>query len=77
MTNALYRTRIKDLWALPYREEKYLAINFALQYENCIKGECIDMYESMLRDRVDPIAVNLVGQVTRTEFEIMETLLRR
>jgi 3-methyladenine DNA glycosylase AlkD len=82
--NEIYQGCIQTLWALPNREEKYLAIDFALKYKHNIEVvENMDVYESMLRedymwwDLVDPIAVNLVGQVTRSDFESMENLLRR
>jgi len=81
--NEIYQGCIQTLWALPNREEKYLAIDFALKYKNNISMENMDLYESMLRedymwwDFVDPIAVNLVGHVTRSNFESMENLLRR
>ena len=85
VTPALYRACIQSLWELPHREEKYLAIDFALKYKKLITWEHLDLYEGILRDShdimwwdfVDPIAVNLVGRVALLEKEKMEPRLRQ
>ena len=85
VTPPLYRACIQSLWELPHREEKYLAIDFALKYKKLIVWEQLDLYESILReshdimwwDFVDPIAVNLVGRVALLEQQKMEPRLRQ
>lgn len=79
----LYQTVVETLWNLPRREEKYLALDVALHYEDCITMQCLPMYEQMLRedyqwwDLVDPIAVNLVGKVTYQCPTEMKPILKR
>ena len=85
VTPQLYRACIQSLWQLPHREEKYLAIDFALNYKKLIVWENLDIYETILRDShdimwwdfVDPIAVNLVGRVALQETTRMEPRLRQ
>ena len=85
VTPTLYRDCIQLFWELPHREEKYLAIDFALKYKKLIVWEQLDLYESILRDShdimwwdfVDPIAVNLVGRVALLEQQKMEPRLRQ
>ena len=79
----LYQTSVEALWKLPYREEKYLAIDVGLRYEDCITMECLPQYEQMLRedfawwDLVDPIAINLVGKVAYRNPTEMKPILNR
>jgi 3-methyladenine DNA glycosylase AlkD len=79
----LYQTCVETLWKLPRREEKYLAIDVALHYEDCITMECLPLYENMLRedtnwwDLIDPMAVNLVGKVTYRHPTDMKPILKR
>lgn len=65
----LYLAIVKALWESPMREEKYLAIDLAIHYKDCITKDALPLYEAMLRedymwwDLVDPIATHLVGKV--------------
>lgn len=85
VTPSLYRDCVQSLWELPHREEKYLAIDFALKYQKMIDWEQLDLYEGILRDShdimwwdfVDPIAINLVGRVALIEKEKIEPRLRQ
>lgn len=65
VTQSLYRDCVQSLWNLPKREEKYLAIDFALKYKDQIVWENLSLYENFLIrehhdimwwDFVDPIA---------------------
>ena len=78
-----YRDCVEALWALPHREEKYLAIDLAMKHTRFITPEAMDLYESMLRqdymwwDLVDPVAIHLVGGVAATHRDETEPILRR
>lgn len=61
-----YRAGIRALWALPHREEKYAAIEYAMMWPSYIDTSSLSLYERMIRDGawwdlVDGIASNLVG----------------
>jgi 3-methyladenine DNA glycosylase AlkD len=63
-----YRDNVRLLWALPHREEKYLAIDYALSFKKLITFEQIGLYQQMVVegawwDFVDAIASDLVGRV--------------
>ena len=84
VTPDLYRSCIKKFWDLSHREEKYLAIDFALKYKQHIVWDNLDVYEDILRqshdimwwDFVDPIAVNLVGRIALLDPVKMQPVLR-
>jgi 3-methyladenine DNA glycosylase AlkD len=80
-TQADYDKKIKALWALPHREEKYLAIGLARRWKAFIQPEAMPLYEKMIReggwwDLVDDIAKNLVGKLVwdhpKTFWPLME-----
>jgi 3-methyladenine DNA glycosylase AlkD len=84
MDQTLNQTCIQALWKLPHREGKYLAIDMAMHYKECIGLETLDLYEDMIRedymwwDLLDPIAINLVGGVAHKHWnEDMKHRLRR
>jgi 3-methyladenine DNA glycosylase AlkD len=84
MDQTLNQTCIQALWKLPHREGKYLAIDMAMHYKECIGLETFDLYEDMIRedymwwDLLDPIAINLVGGVAHKHWnEDMKHRLRR
>ena len=86
MTRPLYRDCIQSLWKLPHREEKYLAIDFALHHKHQICWENLSLYETFfIRDHhdimnwdfVDPIAINLIGKVALANQARMEPILRQ
>ncbi len=63
-----YEERVLALWRLPYREEQYVAIDYARQHAQFIVPESMKLYERMIRegawwDLVDDIASHLVGAV--------------
>jgi 3-methyladenine DNA glycosylase AlkD len=78
-----YEACVRGLWDLPHREEKYLAIDFAMKHKEFIGPDSMGLYESMLRedymwwDLVDPIASTLVGIATLTHPAMKERTLRQ
>ena len=75
-----YRENVRVLWALPHREEKYLAIGYALSFKKLITIEQIDLYQQLVLegawwDFVDVIASDLVGRVVLTDRARMRPTL--
>ncbi|CAN5485977.1 DNA alkylation repair protein [soil metagenome] len=65
---AEYKANILSLWQLPFREEKYLAINYAELFPQFITIDSLSLYEQMVRegawwDYTDSIASHLSGPV--------------
>jgi 3-methyladenine DNA glycosylase AlkD len=63
-----YADSVAALWTLPYREEKYAAIEYAIRHSKFIALDAMPLYERMIRegawwDLVDPVATILVGRV--------------
>ena len=61
-----YEANVQALWALPHREEKYAALEYAFNFPDFTDTKSIPLYESLIRDGawwdfVDPLAINLVG----------------
>ena len=61
-----YEKDVLALWALPHREEKYTAIEYAFQSKEYITPESPPLYERLIRegawwDLVDGVAISLVG----------------
>ncbi|MFM7202624.1 MAG: DNA alkylation repair protein [Myxococcota bacterium] len=70
----VYESVVRQLWALPHREEKYMAIAVARSAPNFIKTEALPLYEHMIRsgawwDFVDELAQHLVGTALAAEPE--------
>jgi 3-methyladenine DNA glycosylase AlkD len=75
-----YRDNVRLLWALPHREEKYLAIDYALSFKKLITFDQIDLYQQMVVegawwDFVDVIASDLVGRVVSDDRARMRPIL--
>ena len=75
-----YRKSVLALWALPHREEKYLAIGYAESFRQFISLEQIDLYQRLITegawwDFVDEIASHLVGRVVLSDRERMRPVL--
>jgi 3-methyladenine DNA glycosylase AlkD len=75
-----YRDNVRLLWALPHREEKYLAIDYALSFRSQITIEQVDLYQQMVVegswwDFVDAIAADLVGRVVLLDRAKMRSTL--
>jgi len=63
-----YERTIRRLWDLPYREEKYLALNYACEFVSFAEAKTLALFEALVRegswwDFVDVIAGHLVGAI--------------
>lgn len=61
-----YEEAVRALWERPTREEKYLALDYAMAHSAYIRPDSLALYESLVRegqwwDLVDGIASHLVG----------------
>ncbi|HKX74539.1 MAG TPA: DNA alkylation repair protein [Acidimicrobiia bacterium] len=75
-----YRRNVLELWQLPHREEKYLALDYAGSFPRLITFEQVDLYRQLVVegawwDLVDPVASHLVGRVVRDDRAKMRPLL--
>jgi 3-methyladenine DNA glycosylase AlkD len=78
---AAFARNVGALWALPHREEKYAAIDYARKNKAFITLAALPLFEQMVRegawwDLVDDIAAHLVGQLVRDERERMRPILQ-
>lgn len=63
-----YRASVLELWNLPHREEKYVALAYARGFPRFIVPDQLDLFERLVRegawwDLVDETAVHLIGPV--------------
>lgn len=63
-----YRQAVLALWTQPHREERYLAIEYALAFPRYVTVSTLPLYRRMILegawwDSVDAVAIHLVGQV--------------
>jgi 3-methyladenine DNA glycosylase AlkD len=75
-----YRDNVLSLWNLDHREEKYLAIGYALTFKKQVTFDQVDLYQQMIVqgawwDLVDEIAINVVGKVVLDDRERMRPML--
>jgi 3-methyladenine DNA glycosylase AlkD len=75
-----YASAVAALWALPRREEKYLAAAVAGRYRTFITMEQLPLYRSLIVqgawwDLVDSVAPRCVGPVLLSEREDMRPVL--
>lgn len=61
-----HRDYIKAIWALPHREEKYVAISMARAWKKWVNADSLDLYREWIEDGawwdlVDEIAQHLIG----------------
>lgn len=66
-SRASLRRAVLALWGQPHREEKYLAIQFAVRHPDLITASSLPLYKQLIRegawwDFVDDIAIRLVGR---------------
>jgi 3-methyladenine DNA glycosylase AlkD len=81
-TRREYEASIRALWRLPHREEKYAAIEYAVQSPALITGKSLPLYEKLIRegswwDLVDPVAVWLVARVLLAERRQTRPIMAR
>jgi 3-methyladenine DNA glycosylase AlkD len=77
-----YRDKVRSLWELPHREEKYLAIGYAWTFSQHAVVAQIDLFESMITegawwDFVDELASPIVGKIVFEDRPTMRTILER
>ena len=77
-----YEACIRALWALPHREEKYTAIDYAMMWPDYIRSVSLPLYERIVRqgawwDFVDGVAADLVGYALIHERKTMSLLMNR
>lgn len=77
-----YKAAVLALWALPHREEKYLAISVAQIWPDLIVPGSLPMYRRMIVegawwDFVDDVAIRLVGRLVREHRARMQPIMDR
>lgn len=65
-----YEAGVLALWALPHREEKYVAIAWAREHPTFVEYDSLPLYELLIRegawwDLVDEVAIHLLGTIVR------------
>ncbi len=75
-----YERAVASLWALPHREEKYLAIRIARLYTDFINPRSLSLYKRLIQegawwDFVDEIAIHLVGRVLYHHRSVVSPIL--
>jgi len=76
-----YEAGIRALWRLPHREEKYTAIEYAMQSPALVTSRSLPLYEKLIRegawwDLVDPVAW-LVARVLLKERMLVRPIMAR
>lgn len=75
-----YRDALRSLWMLRYREEKYIALNYAECFASFIIEDSLPVYEEIIRqgqwwDFVDPVSTNLIGRVYLQRREALRSTI--
>jgi 3-methyladenine DNA glycosylase AlkD len=81
-TAAEYEQAVLDLWSLPHREEKYLALAVATGYREFIAFDRLPLYRRLITegawwDFVDDIAARAVGMVWMQDRERTTPVMTR
>lgn len=71
---------IRALWALPHREEKYLALAYGRRFHSLLTPDSLPLVETLIReggwwDLVDDVAANLLGSLWRRFPETIAPLM--
>jgi 3-methyladenine DNA glycosylase AlkD len=71
-----YRALVLELWELPRREEKHMAISVAEGFRRFISPECLPLYARLVRegawwDFVDRVAIHCVGVALRSSRRVV------
>ncbi len=77
-----YEANVQALWALPHREEKYAALEYAFNFPDFTDTKSIPLYESLIRDGawwdfVDPLAINLVGHAFLKDRATITNIMKK
>ncbi len=75
-----YEEVVRELWQLPHREEKYIALDYATTFIALARPETLGLYEDLVRDGqwwdfVDVVAGHLVGILLLNYREQIEPTL--
>src|SRR5262245_15859489 len=81
-TRAQYTDAVRALWSQPHREEKYLAIQFAMGHPQFITLASLPLYRRLILegawwDFVDDISIRLVGRVVLKEPRKVRPMMDR
>jgi 3-methyladenine DNA glycosylase AlkD len=76
-----YERSVLELWTLPHREEKYLAIGVARHHERFVMVESLPLYRRLIVegawwDFVDEVAMRLVGAVLLSDRTTVTPTIR-
>jgi 3-methyladenine DNA glycosylase AlkD len=79
---AEYRENVLLLWRLNHREEKYLALGYAMAFKSHITFAQLDLYRTLIQegawwDFVDDVAAHLVGGVVLKDRARMRPVLEK
>ena len=63
-----YESLVRTLWAMPHREEKYIALSVARRFKSFIRPDRLPLYHDLIVegswwDFVDEVATKLIGQL--------------
>jgi 3-methyladenine DNA glycosylase AlkD len=80
-SHAEYVAAVEALWALPHREEKYIALSYARSFDDFVEIDSLPMYRRLIVDGswwdfVDEIASKLVGRVLEKERSAVTPIIR-
>lgn len=75
-----YEATLRALWDLPYREEKYIALNYGCDFASLATIDTIPLYEELVRegawwDFVDVIAGHMVGFLYKAHRKDVEPVM--
>lgn len=81
-TRREYELGVKELWARPHREEKYLAIALARAVPRYVTPPSLPLYRKLIVegawwDFVDDVAVNLVGALLASHRQRLAPVMER
>ncbi len=81
-TQQQYRDGVLALWHLPHREEKYLALDYAVRFRNVARPPMLSLYRRLIVDGawwdlVDEAAIRLVGHLWLEDRDAIESQMDR
>ena len=80
-SHASYASAVESLWAMPHREEKYIAVSYARAFDDFVCADSLTLYRRLIIegawwDFVDEIASKLVGQALMKERQVVTPIIR-
>lgn len=81
-TKSQYEELILRLWKQKHREEKYLSIDYAIQFIEFADTSSIPLFEKMIRDGawwdfIDPISTQIIGQLFLDDRKSVSKIMNR